>query len=419
MILAFCVDDQGGLAFNHRRQSRDRALVANLLAAAGARPVFCLPYSAGLFDPGTVTVVDAPGAVPADGILFLENTDPAAYIPHAEELLLYRWNRLYPADLTLNGTPVQWGYRLQDATDFAGTSHEKITRERYVKKKGHNMAKGKKKTTLWVVLAAVILAIFALGKLGGSEPGTTARQTTAAVTETTVQTTAGTTAKQTAGSAKAKTAAKKKQTAANVPAFSGKPYVVLDDNQPDFSAKDKKRRSAYESYAPLDSLGRCGVAFACLCKETMPTEKRGEIGQVRPSGWHTVKYDTVDGKYLYNRCHLIGYQLSAENANTRNLITGTRYLNTQGMLPFENLVADYIKETGNHVLYRVTPIFSGDDLVAKGVEMEAWSVEDRGDGVCFHVYCYNNQPGIKIDYATGDSHTTDGRTGTTHCQKSN
>ncbi len=151
----------------------------------------------------------------------------------------------------------------------------------------------------------------------------------------------------------------------------------------------------------------------------MPTEKRGEIGQVRPSGWHTVKYDTVDGKYLYNRCHLIGYQLSAENANTRNLITGTRYLNTQGMLPFENLVADYIKETGNHVLYRVTPIFSGDDLVAKGVEMEAWSVEDGGDGVCFHVYCYNNQPGIKIDYATGDSRTTDGRTGTTHCQKSN
>ena len=140
---------------------------------------------------------------------------------------------------------------------------------------------------------------------------------------------------------------------------------------------------------------------------------------MRPSGWHTVKYDTVDGKYLYNRCHLIGYQLSAENANTRNLITGTRYLNTQGMLPFENLVADYIKETGNHVLYRVTPIFSGNDLVAKGVEMEAWSVEDGGDGVCFHVYCYNNQPGIKIDYATGDSHTIDGRAGTTHCQKSN
>ena len=207
------------------------------------------------------------------------------------------------------------------------------------------MAKGKKKTTLWVVLAAVILAIFALGKLGGSEPGTTARQTTAAVTETTVQTTAGTTAgttaKQTAGTAKAKTAAKKKQTAANVPAFSGKPYVVLDDNQPRFSAKDKKRRSAYESYAPLDSLGRCGMAFACLCKETMPTEKRGEIGQVRPSGWHTVKYDTVDGKYLYNRCHLIGYQLSAENANRRlsHLRQGPR------------------REGPTHLLQEVTPVF--------------------------------------------------------------
>lgn len=134
MILAFCIDDQGGLAFNHRRQSRDRALVADLLAAAGARPVFCLPYSAGLFDPGTVTVTDDPGAVSADGILFLENADPAAYLPQAEELLLYRWNRLYPADLTLRGKPVQWGYRLQDTTDFAGTSHEKITRERYVKK---------------------------------------------------------------------------------------------------------------------------------------------------------------------------------------------------------------------------------------------------------------------------------------------
>ena len=268
------------------------------------------------------------------------------------------------------------------------------------------MAKGKKKTTLWVVLVAVILAIFALGKLGGSEPGTTARQTTAAVTETTVQTTVSTSETQTGGTAKAKTAAKKKQTAANVPAFSGKPYVVLDDNQPRFSAKDKKRRSAYESYAPLDSLGRCGVAFACLCKETMPTEKRGEIGQVRPSGWHTVKYDVVDGKYLYNRCHLIGFQLTGENANEKNLITGTRYMNVDGMLPFENEVADYVASTGTHVLYRVTPLFDGEDLVAKGVLMEAWSVEDGGEGVCFNVYCYNVQPGVTIDYATGDNWET-------------
>jgi len=135
----------------------------------------------------------------------------------------------------------------------------------------------------------------------------------------------------------------------------------------------------------------------------MPTEERGSIGQVKPSGWQTAKYDNVDGKYLYNRCHLLGFQLTGENANEENLITGTRYLNVEGMLPFENLVADYVKETENHVLYRVTPVFQGDELVARGVEMEAFSVEDQGEGVYFHVYCYNNQPGISIDYATGES----------------
>jgi DNA-entry nuclease len=151
----------------------------------------------------------------------------------------------------------------------------------------------------------------------------------------------------------------------------------------------------------LDSLGRCGVAIACIGQDIMPVEERGSIGQVKPSGWHTVKYDIVDGKYLYNRCHLIGYQLTGENANEENLITGTRYLNIEGMLPFENMVADYVKETENHVLYRVTPIFDGENLVASGVQMEAWSVEDEGDGICFNVYCYNVQPGVVIDYATG------------------
>lgn len=145
------------------------------------------------------------------------------------------------------------------------------------------------------------------------------------------------------------------------------------------------------------------VAYANVGLDTMPTEERGSIGQVKPSGWHTVKYDCVDGKYLYNRCHLIGYQLTAENANTQNLITGTRYLNVQGMLPFENMVADYIKETSNHVLYRVTPVFDGNNLVASGVVMEAESVEDKGDGILFCVFCYNVQPGVSIDYATGDS----------------
>ena len=187
-----------------------------------------------------------------------------------------------------------------------------------------------------------------------------------------------------------------------IPEFSDTPYVVINDNVPEFAESDLTTTS-FEQYADLDSLGRCGVAYANVCTDTMPTEERGSIGQVKPSGWQTVKYDFVDGKYLYNRCHLIGYQLTAENANEKNLITGTRYLNVQGMLPFENMVADYVKETGNHVLYRVTPIFEGQDLVAKGVEMEAKSVEDDGEGICFHVFCYNNQPGVSIDYATGES----------------
>ena len=192
----------------------------------------------------------------------------------------------------------------------------------------------------------------------------------------------------------------------NIPEFKGEPYIVINDNVPELSP-DQADRAYFENYAPLDSLGRCGVAFACLGLETMPTEDRGEIGQVKPSGWKTAKYDCVDGKYLFNRCHLVGFQLSGENANERNLITGTRYMNVQGMLPFENMVADYIKETGNHVLYRVTPIFKGDELVARGVQMEAFSVEDEGEGICFNVFCYNNQPGVKVNYATGDSEAYD------------
>lgn len=184
----------------------------------------------------------------------------------------------------------------------------------------------------------------------------------------------------------------------NIPEYSGEPYVFIDGGRADFGAAENMRLS-FESYSELDNLGRCGTAYANLSKDTMPTEERGKIGQVKPSGWQTVKYDFVDGKYLYNRCHLIGYQLSAENANEKNLITGTRYMNVDGMLPFENEVAQYIKETGNHVLYRVTPMFSGDNLVADGVHMEAKSVEDSG--INFNVFCYNAQPGVYIDYATG------------------
>ncbi len=188
----------------------------------------------------------------------------------------------------------------------------------------------------------------------------------------------------------------------DIPSYTGSPYTQINDNVPDFPLDDYTTE-AFETYSDLDELSRCGVAYANVCQELMPTQKRGKIGQVKPSGWQTAKYDSVDGKYLYNRCHLIGYQLTGENANEKNLITGTRYLNVDGMLPFENMVADYVKETGNHVLYRVTPIFTGDNLVADGVQMEAESVEDNGDGILFNVFCYNVQPGIGIDYATGDN----------------
>ncbi len=188
----------------------------------------------------------------------------------------------------------------------------------------------------------------------------------------------------------------------DVPEFSGKAYVVLNDNQPEFTSKDYSE-TAYESYSELDYLERCGVAMACLGPETMPTEDRESISHIKPSGWVQAQYDTIDGTNLYNRCHLIGFQLCGENDNAENLITGTRYLNVEGMLPFENMVADYIKETGNHVLYRVTPIFDENCLVARGVQMEAMSVEDSGAGICFHIFAYNNQPGIVIDYKTGES----------------
>ena len=188
----------------------------------------------------------------------------------------------------------------------------------------------------------------------------------------------------------------------SVPEYSGQAYAELNGNVPYFT-REELTTGSFEEYSPLDDLGRCGAAYACVGTDLMPTEPRGSIGQVKPSGWKTAKYDFVDGKYLYSRCHLIGFQLTGENANERNLITGTRYLNVVGMLPFENLTADYVKETGNHVLYRVTPVFRGDDLVADGVVMEAMSVEDGGDGVLFCVYCYNVQPGVTIDYATGDS----------------
>ena len=188
-----------------------------------------------------------------------------------------------------------------------------------------------------------------------------------------------------------------------VPEFSDQAYVVINNNEPFFTDEEKETLDTFEYYSDLDELGRCGMAIANVCKELMPTGDRESIGQVKPTGWKTAKYDNVEGKYLYNRCHLIGFQLTGENANEKNLITGTRYMNVDGMLPFENMVDDYVDETENHVLYRVTPVFEGDELVARGVLMEAYSVEDKGEGICFNVYVYNNQPGIEIDYATGES----------------
>lgn len=205
-------------------------------------------------------------------------------------------------------------------------------------------------------------------------------------------------------SAKISTAVKLK----NIPKYKGAAYTAVNNNVPKFSGYMMKTKSS-ESYSKQDSLGRCGAAFACIGRDLMPTEDRGSIGMIKPAGWHTVRYDDlIDGKYLYNRCHLIGYQLSGENANEKNLITGTRYLNMEGMLPFENDVAAYVKRTGNHVLYRVTPIYNGKDLLCRGVQMEAYSVEDDGKGICFNVFAYNVQPGIKIDYATGESSRASG-----------
>ena len=189
-------------------------------------------------------------------------------------------------------------------------------------------------------------------------------------------------------------------TVAEVPEYDGAPYVEINDNQPEFT-EEELTTEPYEEYSDLDTLGRCGEAEACIGEELMPDEERGDISDVKPTGWENKEYDIVDGGYIYNRCHLIGFQLTGENANEENLITGTRYMNTEGMLPFENMVAEYVQETENHVMYRVTPVFDGDNLVASGVQMEAESVEDGGEGICFNIYVYNVQPEIAIDYTTG------------------
>jgi DNA-entry nuclease len=245
-----------------------------------------------------------------------------------------------------------------------------------------------------IKLLAILLVLLILSACGGSyEPEITVSIESTQNIVTTETTTQPITTEETTTVVSVNT----------IPDYSGSPYIVLNNNKPEFTESEITTK-AFEKYSELDNLSRCGVAFACLGIETMPTEERGEIGMIKPSGWHLKKYDCVDGKYLYNRCHLIGFQLSGENANDKNLITGTRYLNIEGMLPFENMVDDYIEETNNHVMYRVTPIFEGDNLLCKGVKMEALSVEDDGEGISFNVFCYNTQPSIKIDYKTGESY---------------
>ena len=265
----------------------------------------------------------------------------------------------------------------------------------------------KKKNSLGLTGVLVILVIAGLIKAGtnDSQPDT---QTTEAVTVQAQDSASQTDVVQMSSEEAAGLAEAHINTAleafANetISEYSGNPYVELNGNLPYFTDEELST-TAFELYSELDSLGRCGAGYANICKEIMPTEERGSIGMVKPTGWHTVKYDCITDRYLYNRCHLIGYQLAGENANEKNLITGTRYLNVDGMLPFENEVADYVNDTDNHVLYRVTPVFSGDNLLASGVIIEAKSVEDNGAGVQFNVYCYNVQPGISIDYTTGES----------------
>lgn len=235
------------------------------------------------------------------------------------------------------------------------------------------------------------------------EKGTSSETTTSAVSTTSV--TESTAVSETTTSAATTVEPEKPTTPfslSNIPPFSNTPYCEVNNNKP-FFTDDEITTQSYEYYPDLDSLGRCGACIACISLDMMPTAEREGIGMVKPSGWQLSKYDFVDGKYLFNRCHLIGYQLTGENANLNNLITGTRYMNIQGMLPYENKTADYIRSTGNHVMYRVTPLFEENNLVATGVLMEGYSVEDNGQGICFNVFCYNAQPGVIIDYANGEN----------------
>ncbi len=265
-----------------------------------------------------------------------------------------------------------------------------------MKKKNHSL---RRLLEILIPVVLIVVGVLAVSKNSSPEERTTAP----AVGSITIETTAET------PDVDGSVASLQEE---QLPAYNGAPYVIVNDNQPDFLEKDLTTES-FEYYGQLDYLGRCTACFASIGKDLMPTEKRGSISAVKPTGWHSSQYDSVDGGSLYNRCHLIAFQLTGENANERNLITGTRYMNATGMLPFEEKTGNYIRNTGNHVLYRVTPIFVGDELVARGVQMEAFSVEDKGEGICFNVYCFNVQPGIVIDYLTGDNYAEKQEQGST------
>ena len=251
------------------------------------------------------------------------------------------------------------------------------------------MSKKKFKTILSGCITALCLLLTSCGSLQISQGS--GNQDTDRVNQTTTETTFASTGN-----------IESVDTLEEVPEYTGQPYVEINDNEPTFT-EDELTADSYEEYSPLDELGRCQTAEACVGEDLMPTQKRESISSVKPTGWVNKEYDGIDGGYLYNRCHLIGFQLTGENANNKNLITGTRSFNVDGMLPYEEMVGDYVRETGNHVLYRVTPVFDGDDLVAKGVQMEAMSVEDKGEDIKFNVFVYNVQDGVKIDYESGDS----------------
>ncbi|MDD5986504.1 MAG: DNA/RNA non-specific endonuclease [Eubacteriales bacterium] len=264
-----------------------------------------------------------------------------------------------------------------------------------MERKGRKLSR---RFALWLMALLVAAACTFTGCSGTADGGSDADSAKAPRQQTEQQA-------ETSSDTSAQTAVKDDISLSDIPAYSGSPYVEIDGNEPDFSAS-RLTTKEFETYGALDDQGRCTTAYVNVSEETMPTEERGSIGMIKPTGWHTIRYDFVDGKYLYNRCHLVAHELAGEDANEENLITGTRYLNIEGMLPFENEVADYVKSTGNHVIYEVTPVFKGSEQLARGVHMEAESVEDKGKGISFNIYCYNVQPGVHINYRNGDSYAT-------------